>query len=66
MIPQTAHNLAADMVVSKIREEIGDEGFIQKYQQNQKQLRDIIDAIVPRKETETKPIINRGSLYNFF
>jgi hypothetical protein len=66
MLPASTHNLISDMVVAKVREEIGDEGFVQKYQLNSELLKRIIDSTVPRKKTETLPIINRSSLYRLF
>ena len=66
MIPKECHNVAFDMVIAKIRDETGDEGFKQKYQTNARKLAGLINAIVPRKETETRPNVNKGSLFRHF
>jgi hypothetical protein len=66
MIPKSLHYTAADLVVARIRDEIGDEGFGQKIQVAEAILQKQIAAMFPRKQTHQKPSVNRNSLYKVF
>jgi len=66
MIPQSMHYTACDLVVARIREEIGDEGYGQKLGVSKDTLREQKNAMIPRKQTENKPSKNRKSLYRWF
>ena len=66
MLPQSLHYTACDLVVARIREETGDEGFGQKMGMSSETLRKQTNAIFPRKETENKPSVHRKSLYRYF
>lgn len=66
MIPEDMHYVLADLASCPVLENIGDEGWRDRYQTTMLELNDIVSACIMRKQTEFKPVLNQFSFMRYF
>ena len=66
MIPREFHYLVADLASCPVLHTQGDDGWDERYKVSHKKLEDMVNALITRKETEHKPVINQFSFMEYF